>query len=167
MYIRILCLFIDILFVFADNFASFEKAAQLLISWIVISNNSSIYFKKTRSRIVIVTSYVEYRSSSILDILNIENIQQKFYNKLFRNFFFTIKILYLTVKQKSSIICFRKLKRLLRKKLDKILVVRKNLDYLYFAVYFSCFFCLTVNYIVAIFNQFFDFIFANRQNNKI
>lgn len=62
---------------------------------------------------------------------------------------------------------FRKLKKLLFKELNKTLVIRKNFDCLYFVVHFNRFFRLTIIYVIITFNQFFDFIFASRQNNKI
>lgn len=86
---------------------------------------------------------------------------------MLRDFFFTIKILYLTIEQKSSLTRFRRLKELLRKELDKILIIRRNLDCLYIVVHINCFFRRIVIYIVATLDQSFDFVFASRQNNKI
>jgi len=164
---RILCLFIDVLFVFADDLASFEEAVQLLASWAAIGDNGPTYFKKARPRVVIVTSHAEHGPSSTLDILDIEDIQQGLHKKSLRDFFSTIKVLYLTVEQKSPMARFRRLKGLLRRELDEMLVVRRDLGCLYSAVHLGSFFRLAVGHIVATPNQPFDFVLASRRDNKV
>jgi len=86
---------------------------------------------------------------------------------LLKDFFSTIKIFYLTIGQKSSLTRFRRLKELLRRKLDKMLIIRRNLGCLYTVVHINYFFCRIVIYIVATSDQSFDFVLANRRDNKI
>lgn len=164
---RILCLFIDVFFVFADDLASFEEAVQLLASWAAIGDSGPTSFKKARPRVIIVTSHGERGPSSTLDILNIEDIQQGLHNKSLRDFFSTIKVLYLTVEQNSPMARFRRLKGLLRRELDEASVVRKDLGCLYSAVHLSRFFRLAVAHTVATPSQSFDFVLASRRDNKV
>lgn len=164
---RILCLFVDVLFVFADDFASFEQAVELMASWAATGGNSPTYLKKVRPRVVIVTSHAEHGPSPTLDILDFEDIQQGLHNKSLRDFFSTIKVLYLTVEQKSPMARFRRLKGLLLRELDEMLVVRRNLECLYSAVHLSRFFRLAVAHIVATPYQPFDFVLASRRDDKV
>lgn len=56
------------------------------------------------------------------------------------DFFSTIKMFYLTIEQKSSLTCFQRLKELLYKELNKMLIIRRNLNCLYIVVHINYFF---------------------------
>jgi hypothetical protein len=164
---RIFCLFVDVLFVFADDFASFNQTVQLLESWAAAGGSGSKYTEKARPRVVIVTKCAENGPSPTLNILEMEDIQQGLHNKLLRGFFSTIKVLHLTIGQKSPLARFRRLKGLLRRELDEMLIIRRNLGCLYTAVHINYFFRRAVTHIVATPDQPFDFVLASRRDNKI
>lgn len=148
LHVCLLCLFTNILFIFADNFADFNQVIQLLKSW-AAADSASVQFNKAQSRVVIVRCREKFSSSLTYDLLHMKNLQQSLYYRSLKEFFSSIKVLYLTAEQMTSLTHFWQLKELLQRELNEMYLIQQNIDCLYSAVHMSHFFHMTVAHTAA------------------
>ena len=100
LYVYLFYLFADVVYIFADDFASFDKIVNLLISW-AAARRASSSFKELKSQIIVVRQGDEPTPSLTFDLLQMEDFRNKFNRKPLRRFFPSIKILYLAADQIS------------------------------------------------------------------
>ena len=86
LHARLLCLFANVLFVFADDFADFDQVIQLLESW-AAAGSASVQFNQARPRVVIIRRGEEVSPSPTYDLLHMENLQQGLYRRSLKEFF--------------------------------------------------------------------------------
>ena len=166
LYVRLFCLFADVVCVFADDFADFDHAVQLLKSW-AAAGSASVHFDKIRLRVVIVRRGDTASPSPTYDLLRIDDLQQGLHTRSLKEFFSSIKVLHLATEQLSPLARFRRLKELLWREMDEICQAQQNLGCLYSAEHITRFFCMAVAYTAASMSQPFDFILASRRGNDI
>ena len=165
LHARLLFLFTDLLFIFADDFVNFDQVIRLLKSW--ATADSASIFNQLRSRVVIVRCGDKVNVNSIYDLLQMKNLQQDLYQESLKKFFFSIKVLHLIAEQKTSLADFRRLKKLLRRELEEMRRIRQNLDCLFSATHLNYFFHMTVTHTAATLIQSFNFVLASRRGNEV
>ncbi len=165
LHARLLCLFTDLFFIFADDFANFDQVIRLLESW--ATAGSASVFNQVRSRVVIVRCEDEVSVSPTYDILRMENLQQGLHQESLKEFFSSIKVLHLAAEQKTPLAGFRRLKELLRRELEEMRRIRQNLGCLFSATHLSHFFRMAVAHTATSLNQPFDFVLASRRGNEV
>jgi len=152
--------------VFADDFADFDHAVQLLKSW-AAAGSASVHFNKIRPRAVIVRRGDEASPSSTYDLLKIDDLQQGLHDGSLKEFFSSIKVLHLAAEQLSPLARFRRLKELLWREMDEMRQVRQNLGCLYSAEHTTRVFRMAVAHTAASTSRPFDFTLASRRGNEV
>lgn len=166
LHARLFCLFADVVCVFADDFADFEHAVQLLKSW-AAAGSASVHFDKIRPRVVIVRRGDAASPSPTYDLLRIDDLQQGLHNRSLKEFFSSIKVLHLATEQLSPLARFRRLKELLWREMDEMRQARQDLGCLYSAEHITRFFRIAVDHTAASMSRPFDFILASRRGNNV
>jgi hypothetical protein len=72
LYIRLFCLFTDVICIFADDFRNFQDVINLLKTWAAAGSVSSPW--KISSRVVIIKQGVDVEPSPIYNILQMESV---------------------------------------------------------------------------------------------
>ena len=162
---RLLCPFVDVICIFADDFESFDRVVQLLLSWATAAPEVSSH--TTKPRVVIVRRGDEPSPSSTYDLLELEGLGPSLNQEPLRNLFSSVKILHLAAEQISLMSRFRRLKELLWTELDKTRALRQQLGCLYSARHVNRFFQLAVVHTAESLDQPFSFIAASRQENRV
>ena len=117
---------------FADDFANFDHAIQLLKSW-ASAGSASVHFDKIQPRVVIVRRRDAASPSSTYDLLRIDDLQKGLQTRSLKEFFSSIKVLHLATEQLSPLARFRRLNELLWREMDNMRQARQDLGCLYSA----------------------------------
>lgn len=166
LHVCLLCLFANILFVFADDFAEFDQVIQLLKSW-AAADSTSVQFNKAHSRVVIVRCRLKFSSSLTYDLLHMKDLQWSLYHRFLNEFFSSIKVLHLVAEQMTSLTHFWWLKELLWRELNEMHLIQQNIDCLYSAVHMSHFFHMTVAHTATSLSQSFNFMLFSQWGNEV
>ena len=166
LHARFFSLFLNVVCVFADDFANFDHTIQLLKSW-ASAGSASIHFDKIRPRVVIVRCRDAASPSFTYDLLRIDDLQQGLQTRSLKEFFSSIKVLHLATEQLSPLARFRRLNELLWKEMDEMRQARQDLGCLYSAEHITRFFCMAVAHTAASMSRLFDFILASKRGNDV
>ena len=166
LHARLFCLFADVVCVFADDFADFDDAVQLLKSW-AAAGSAAGHFDKIRPRVVIVRRGDAASPSPTYDLLKIDDLQQGLHSGSLKDLFSSIKVLHLAAEQLSPLARFRRLKELLWREIDEMRHARQNLGCLYSAEHTTRFFHMAVAHTAASISRPFDFLSASRRGNDV
>ncbi len=157
LHARLFFLFTDVICIFADDFKNHESVTDRLNTWATIELTFDL-FREIRSRVVIVA---------------FDQVKKLRCNKQFwsiintRNFFFSIKLLYLLEDYLSSLAQYHRLKDILLRQVNEIRQLRISKHYLFSVVHMSRLFSQALQHTIDSINQSFSFIRASREKNEI
>ena len=135
---RLLCLFVDVLCIFAGHFCDFEDVVNRLRVW-AACERASTQFNMARLRAIIIRQGVDPGPSPTYDFLQSENLHYSLSPTEVGDFFSSISVLYLANEQISSLARHRRLKELIQRQTDEMRHVKQTMGYLFSAVHLNCF----------------------------
>ncbi|KAL9127044.1 MAG: hypothetical protein Q9217_004008 [Psora testacea] len=163
LHARIFCPFSDVLCIFADDFPDLSSVVDRLKCWAIAGGGSS----PPRPSVVIVKQGGEASASPTLDLLEMQDAQFNLDQKVLKDFYTSIKVLYLADEQISPLARFRRLKELLWRQMDEMRNIRLRCRRLYSAVHLNKFFQMAVSQTASSILRPFDFVLASRLGNEV
>lgn len=165
LHARILCPFTDVVCVFADDFPNFDCVVDRLRTWAVTGSGWTP--KQIKPNVVIVKGCAEASASPTQDILEIQDAQYRLDQHVLRDFYSSIKVLYLVDDQISPLARYRRMKELLWRQMDEIRNALLRWRCLYSAVHLNKFFQMAVSQSAASLIPPFNFLTASRVGNEV
>ena len=163
LHARILLPFSDVLCIFADDFPDLNSIVNRLKYWAIAGGGSS----HPGPSVVIVRYSSNVSASPTLDLLEMQDIQSGLDQKVLKDFYSSIKILYLADEQISPLARFRRLKELLWRQMDEMRNIRLHCRRLYSAVHLEKFFQIAVSQTASSILRPVDFVTASRLGNEV
>ncbi len=166
LHARIFCLFNDVLCIFVDDFLNFQSVVNRLKIWVIVEAESS-FFEQARSSVVIVKRDDEASASSTHNLLEMQDMQFSLNQKILKDFYSFIKILYLTDEQIFSLTRFQRLKKLLWRQMNEMQNVRLRCRCLYSIVHLNKFFQIVISQTAVSALRSFNFVTTSRLGNEV
>ena len=163
LHVWIFCPFSDVLCIFADNFPNLSSMVNCLKHWAIagrglISSELNVMIMKHDSEVSVSLTH---------DLFAMQDVQFNLDQKILKNFYLFIKVLYLANKQISLLVCYWWLKELLWKQMNKMWNVQLHYQCLYSVMHLNKFFQMIISQTVSSIFQPFNFITANQLSNEV
>ena len=166
LYARLVALFTDVVYLFADDFDGLEKVAAFLVNWVKMGSPSSLPVA-VRPRVLVVVREESPTTHNVLEmegfrhILDAEGIEAR------REVFSSITVIYLAGDYISPLARHRRLKEVLMMEVEKARDEWFQQRLLFSALHFEALFGQAIKHVVYSISEPFDFIASARIHNCI
>lgn len=161
---RLLCLFSDVICIFAEDFASLESVVERLKTWARAGYPSDLS-SRARPRVVIVVEGDD--ASPTYNLLQAQDLRFNLHQQELISFFSSISVLRLAHNQISPLARYRRLKESLLRHADEMRQLHQTARSLFSAVHLHRFFEDMVKQVAEGPRTYRNFLQISRRNNQV
>ena len=161
---RFLCLFSDVICIFAEDFESLDSVVNHLRAWAAAGSANKL-FHQIRPRVVVVVKGDD--ASPTYSLLQAQDLRFNLHQQDLISFFSSITVLRLADGQISPLARHRRLKEVLLRHADEMRQLRQTAGCLYSAAHLTCFSEEAIRHIAEEAHLPFDFLLISRRQNMV
>ena len=163
LHAHIFDIFSDVFCIFADDFLNLDSVVNRLKCWIVVEKTSNLF----QLNIIIIKIDNEFHVNFMFSLFEMQNVWFILNQKILKNFYSSITMLYLFDEYVLSLTWFQWLKEFSWKQMNKMRNIRLCCWHFYLIMHLNKFFQLTVSQTAYFILRSFDFVLVSWIDNEI